>query len=178
MSRAKKIGLVVLSIIALLFFADEYPALRFRGDAKFSGGPVLGYRIQMRPIPFYRPGQYQFHLRGMPNEEMSLQLYAEGKNDSNRDELTSVETTLTALLVDQDGRIVCQASAMPGDGENDHIWVLMSGLEAAYWHSNCLRMPLHPAASYTLTLGISNVDPKTPKINLIPVLEGGQPDLP
>jgi hypothetical protein len=54
----------------------------------------------------------------------------------------------------------------------------MSGGDAAYWHENCLRMRLKPTDSYTLTLRIRNLDPKTPKINLIPTLEGGQPDMP
>jgi hypothetical protein len=48
MSRTKKIALtVVASIVALLWFGDEYPRLRFRGDAKFSGGSVFGYEIKM-----------------------------------------------------------------------------------------------------------------------------------
>ena len=32
----------------LLAFADEYPALRFRGDGHFSGGPVFGYWMSVR----------------------------------------------------------------------------------------------------------------------------------
>jgi hypothetical protein len=48
MSRTKKIALtVVASIVALLWFGDEYPRLRFRGDAKFPGGSVFGYEIKM-----------------------------------------------------------------------------------------------------------------------------------
>jgi hypothetical protein len=179
MSRTKKIALTVtLSIIVLLWFADEYPALRFRGDAKFSGGPVFGYQIKMPPIPFNRAGEYVFHFRGIPNEDMSLQLYAEGKSHENREELTHLDTTLDALLVDQNGNVVCKASGMPRDGQNEHIWVVMSGLDAAFWHWNCVHMRLKPSVSYTLTLGISNVDPKTPPINLLPVLEGGQLDMP
>jgi hypothetical protein len=180
MSRTKKVVLTAtLAIVALLWFADEYPTLRFRGDAKFSGGPVLGYQIKMRPIPFYKAGEYVFNFRGLPNEELSLQLYAEGKTDGDREELTHLDTTLDALMVDQNGLVICQASGMPRDGQNENVWVLMSsGFDAAFWHSNCVDMPMKPSVSYTLTLRLRNVDPKTPKINLVPVLEGGQPDLP
>ena len=171
--------IAAIALIALLCFADEYPALRFRGDGKFSGGPVFGYWIRFRPIPFYQVGEYVFHFRGMPNEEMSLQLYAEGKTDSDRDELTHLGTTLGALLVDQNGRVVCQATGVARDGQNEHIWVVMSsGLEAAFWHWNCVHLPLKGSEAYTLTLRIGNVDPKTPRINLLPVFEGGQLDLP
>ncbi len=196
---AKKVVLIaVFAGPLLLVFADEYPALRFRGDGHFSGGPVFGYWIRLRPIPFHQPGEYMFHLRGMPNEEMSLQLYAEGKTGDNRSELTNLNTQLEALLVDQNGRVVCQGSGVvpkesdPCDCKDDckvwtdaeiearrqKEWVLMSDGDAAYWHENCLRVRLKPTDSYMLTLRIRNLDPRTPKINLIPTFEGGQLDLP
>ncbi len=196
LSSKKVVLAVAFAVPLLLLFADEYPALRFRGDGRFSGGPVFGYWIRLGPIPFHRTGEYVFHLRGMPNEEMSLQLYAEGKTGDSRSELTNLNTQLEALLVDQNGRTVCRAAGVvPKENEpcddckiptDEEIaarfqreWVLMSGPdETAYWHENCLRMRLKPSDSYTLTLRIQAVDPKTPKINLIPTLEGGQLDLP
>jgi hypothetical protein len=169
---------VVASLVLVIWLADEYPALRFRGDAHFSGGPVLGYSIKMRRIPFYRPGEYVYRLRGLPNEEMSLELYAEGKSDRDRIELTTLGTTLDAVLSDENG-VVCQASGKAREGQNESIWVLMSdGSGAAFWHWHCVRIPLKSSSSYTLTLRIRDVDPKTPKIDLVPVLEGGHPDLP
>jgi hypothetical protein len=197
----KKIALIIVFGVPLVILAaDEYPALRFRGDGRFTGGPVFGYWIRLRPIPFNQSGEHMFHFRGMPNEEMSLQLYAEGKSGDNRPELTNLNTEIEATLVDQNHRVVCQASGIvptesdPCDCKKDDCkvwtdaeiearrqkeWVLMSGPgEAAYWHENCLRVRLKPSDSYSLTLRIQNVDPKTPRINLIPTLEGGQLDLP
>lgn len=196
-----KVLIALACVIALLAFADEYPALRFRGDGHLSGGPVFGYWIRMRPIPFYQAGEHVFHFSGMPNEELSLQLYADGKSNDDRKELTNLDTEIEATLVDQNRRVVCEASGVVPkesdpcdckDGKNDckvwtdaeiearrqKEWVLMSGGDAAYWHENCLRMPLKPTDSYTLTLRIRNLDPRTPKINLIPTFEGGQPDMP
>ena len=196
LSSKKVVLIFVFAVALLLILADEYPALRFRGDGHFSGGPVFGYWIRLRPIPFHQSGEYVFHLRGMPNQEMSLQLYAEGKTGDNRSELTNLNTQLEALLVDQNGRVVCQAAGIvptenaPCDDckipTHEEIearfqkeWVLMSGGgEAAYWHANCLRMQLKPSDSYTLTLRVRPADRKTPEINLIPSLEGGQLDLP
>jgi hypothetical protein len=76
----KKVVLItILALPLLLVFADEYPALRFRGDGRFSGGPVFGYWIRLRAIPFGQAGEYSFHFRGMPNEEMSLSFMPKGK---------------------------------------------------------------------------------------------------
>jgi hypothetical protein len=192
----KKVVLIaILTLPLLLVFADEYPALRFRGDGQFSGGPVFGYWIRLKAIPFGQAGEYSFHFRGMPNEEMSLHLYAEGKTHENRSELTNLSTQLEALLVDQSGRVVCHGSGVvPNEGRlfqdskvwtdeeiaarEQREWVLMSGADDAYYHVNCLNMKLKPSDSYTLTLRIIAVDPNTPRINLIPTLEGGQLDLP
>jgi hypothetical protein len=115
---------------------------------------------------------------------MSLRLYVE-END-NILELTNLSTRLEALLVDQNGREMCRAAGIVsrnGPCATCKIptdeWVLMlPGDKAAYWYENCLRMRLKPSDSYTLTLRIRAVDPKTPKINLIPALEGGQSELP
>jgi len=50
-----------------------------------------------------------FHFRGIPDEDMSLLLYAEGKSNENREELTHFDTTLDALLVDQTATLSAQA---------------------------------------------------------------------
>jgi len=191
----KKVVLItVLALPLLLVFADEYPALRFRGDGQFSGGPVFGYWIRLKAIPFAQAGEYTFHFRGMPNEEMSLQLYTDG--ESGRPALTNLSTRLEAVLSDQKGRVVCAgAGVVPKEGEpcddckiptdkeiearRQKEWILMSGPNvAAYYHVNCLNARLKPSDLYTLKLRVLAVDPQTPHINLIPTLEGGQLDLP
>lgn len=185
MSGKKTALILVIGAIGIVWLADEYPALRFRGDGRFSGGPVLGYWIRFRRIPLYAPGEYVFRFRGAPKEEMSLQLYTEEKNFDYEAELTHSGTMIEARLVDQNGHMVCEAVGSPlvGSGkvdrDNQKGWVTMiGGDEAAYWNGNCLRLPLKPSDSYTLTIRIGEIDSKSPKINLIPTLEGGQLDLP
>jgi hypothetical protein len=175
-SQNKSAALTV-SILAAIILVYEYPVLRFHGDGRIWGGPGFGYSIKMHRIPLDQPGEYVFQFRGVPSKDWSLQLYAEGETDKNRDELTHIKAILDAtLVVDQNKRIVCQGSGMPGDGQNEHIWVLMSGWsEAAFWHWNCVHMPLKSSMSYTLDLGISDVGPNTPKIIITPVLESDQP---
>src|SRR5260370_34704881 len=121
----KKIALLTaIAVVALLFFADAYPALRFRGDGKFSGGPVFGYWMRLRPIPFYEAGEYFFHFRGLPKEELSVILYPDGKTDRDELELKHLETTLGAKLVDQHNQVICEASGKPlAQGNNANGWV-------------------------------------------------------
>ncbi len=147
--------------------------------------------MRLRSIPFYGAGEYMFRLRGMPHEEMSLLLYTEGKKylyaeyegspHDDRHELTHLQTTIEAFLVDGRGHTVCQGSGSPLHGDlngNPNGWMLGGGDPAEYYHTNCLRVALKPSESYSLTIRIRDVDPQTPKINLTPVLRGGQLDLP
>src|SRR5690349_14511609 len=123
------------SLLLLLFLLDGWPALRFRGDGRFTGGPVFGYKIAMQGIPFYTAKEYTFRCHGVPTEDMSLQLYAEGKSGDDRNELTHLGTTIDARLTDGNGKIICQAIGLPHDGQDDNNWVLMSGSDvAAFWH--------------------------------------------
>ena len=87
LSAMKTSLIVAISAVALLWFADGYPAVRFRGDGRISGGPILGYQIKFQKIPFYQAGEYVFHFRGVPHEELALELHAEGKGSDNEPEL-------------------------------------------------------------------------------------------
>jgi hypothetical protein len=176
----KKVALVaVIAVVGLLGAVDEYPALRFRGDGRISGGPILGYQIEFQKIPFYQAGEYVFHFRGSPHEDLALELHAEGKGSDNEAELR-VKTIIEAVIVDEKGRSICQASGPPLEhGQNPNGWVLMlGGDEAAYWHWNCTWVQFNTLDSYTLTLRIRDVDPKTPKINLVPTLRSRGLDWP
>ena len=173
LSSKRAVLTAVFAVLLLLFVADEYPALRFRGDGHFSGGPVFGYSIRLRPIPFYQSGEYVLHLQGMPSQEWSLWLHAEGTSHDDLSELASILTHLNtqveALLSDQDGRVMCRARAIEAPFKG---WGKV-GTEAIYWHENCCRIRLKPADAYTLKLRIQAIDAKTPRINLIPILRGG-----
>lgn len=96
MSVGKKIAWITVIVVGMLWIADEYPLFRFRGDGIFSGGPVLGYLIRMRKIPFYTPGECAFRFRGTPSEDMNLQLYAEGRSFANEAEITYIATNIEA----------------------------------------------------------------------------------
>ena len=132
----------------------------------------------MRPISFSEPGEYEFRFRGMPNEEMSLELYVGGGTIDDFRQLTHPQTALEAILVDQKGRIVCHGIGLPLHGDlngRPNGWVLEAGPhDAAYYHMNCLRIQMNSHDSYILTLRIREVDPQTPRTNLILMLSGGQ----
>ena len=124
-------------------------------------------------IPFDQTGEYVFHFRPSHSREMTLLLEVEAsKEQADSRQLIRLQTIIEVTLVDHDGRIVCQATGPPKEGVTPANWVLRSGPnEAAFWHRNCSEIKLRRAESYTLTVRIRDVDPKTPRIGLKPALE-------
>ena len=119
-------------------------------------------------IPFDQPGEYVFRFGQPRSREMTLLLEVEpfhGRSESQL--LTHLRTTIEVKLVNHAGRTVCQAAGSPGEGIGNDHWVLrMGGGEAAFWHEGCAEMKLKRSESYTLTIRVRDVDPKTPKIRI------------
>ena len=86
--------------------------------------------------------------------------------------LTQLRTLIELSLANHKGRTVCQAVGLPSKGVTTNNWVLTVGYgEAAYWHEKCTEIKFRRSESYTLKIRISDVDPRTPRVRLIPVLE-------
>jgi hypothetical protein len=151
---AKQIAVIaVIVAVALLQTTDEYPALS--------------------SIPFDQSGEYVVHFRERHNRDVTLLLeVAESKGESDRPELTHLQTIIEVTLVDQTGRTICHAVGSPKDGISKNNWVLRTGRgDAAFWHNNCAEVKLRHSKAYTLTVRIRDADPKTPKIRLTPIFE-------
>lgn len=171
MSRSVRLILTAL-VLTVAAVGYEYPVLLFRGNARISGGPGIGYTIKMGAIPFNRQGEYVFHFRRIPDGVMSLELYAEGKTDANRKELTSPRTIIESSLVDDNGTVVCSFSGSPSEGQSGQTWALMSAYwGAAFWNWSCTHISVRHSSSYTLTLRVKDIDPNTPEIRLLPMLK-------
>ena len=104
---------------------------------------------------------------------MTLLLEVEGsRGERDRQELTHLNLTIEVDLADHTGHTVCHAVGSPRDGVSTDNWVLTTGDgEAAFWHHGCAEIKLKRSESYTLTVRVGEVDPTTPKIKLIPILE-------
>jgi hypothetical protein len=131
-------------------------------------------------MPLYEAGEYRFRLQGLPSEEMTLMLYVKNSSGSaeERPRLTNLPTSIGAVLTDSHGKDVCRASGRPKDSNEDGIWVLMSGAEAAYWHWQCNHVPIHLNESYNLVIRVTSADQTPEKVVVTPRLQGGGLELP
>jgi hypothetical protein len=109
-----------------------------------------------------------------------LMLYVKGSSGSmeERPRLTNLPTTIEAVLTDSHGRDVCHASGRPNTSNEDGIWVLGSGAEAAYWHWQCTHVPTHSNESYDLLIRVISADQAAEKVVVSPRFQGGGLELP
>lgn len=176
-------GLIGIGIILCLIAWSPWNSWRYRGDAKFSDGGFFAYPryvLTFSEMPLYKDGEYQFRFKGVPSEEMTLMLYVKGSDGrmAERPRLTNLPASIDAALTDTHGKHVCRASGRPKDSNEDGIWVLMSGAEAAYWHWQCNDILMRSNESYNLVIRVSSAGQAAEKVVVIPKLQGGGLELP
>lgn len=184
-SRKRLVLTVMLGVIGALALIAWSPwsGLRFRGDGRFSDGGFFSYPryvLTFPDIPLYESGERRFHFQGLPNEKMTLLLYVKGSSGSEeeRSRLTKLPTSIEVVLTDSHGIEVCKASGRPADSNEDGIWVLRSGADAAYWHWQCTHVQIRSNESYNLVIRAVSAAQSAQRVVVTPILKGGGLELP
>jgi len=108
-------------------------------------------------------------------------LYVPGYSSSNRKDIESLTTRLTAKIADESGQQVCLVSA-PLGGAQGKSWTLMSRglvsgeptqMSAAYWHDGCREVSIERRKKYSLQVSVDELDPNSPQVTVEAMLEGG-----
>lgn len=152
-----------------------------RSIAQPAAMPGTDEHTHLQSFPLDQPGEHVFHFRQAQKGEMTLLLEVEGSRhgEQDRQELTHLGLTIEVTLTNHNGRTVCHAIGSPSDGmSNDHWVVAMSHGEAAFWNRGCAEIKLKRSESYTLSVRLRDVDPKTPKIKATPLFERSDNYLP
>jgi hypothetical protein len=185
---SKKILLTMIlataALLLVLYIWSPWDSFRYHGDGKFSDQGFFSYPrhiVTFSDIPLDETSEHHFHFRGVPNEEMRLMLYVKDRRADTMADMQQLEflpVTIEAVLTDDRGHVSCRASGRPGTGTTDQVWVLMSGWGTAYWHNNCVRVPVYPTRTYDLAIRVTDVGQGVERIVVAPELTGGGFELP
>ncbi len=102
------VAIAALAMLALGAWSPWVP-LRYHGDGKFSDRGLFSYPrylVTFSDIQLSQTGEYHFHFRGLPSEEMTLMLYVKNvRVDTRADSapLTNLQVNIEALLTDEKG---------------------------------------------------------------------------
>ena len=185
-SRKKLLLTIVIAVLALLALGAWSPwvSLRYYGDGKFSDRGFFSYPryfVTFSDIQLSQTGEYHFHFRGLPNEEMTLMLYVKDiRVDTWADSapLTNLKVNIEAVLTDDKGHLACHAEGSPAPSNGEENWVLTFGGNAAYWHHRCNFVQVYPGRAYDLVIRVINVGQAVDKVVVTPELRGGGLELP
>jgi hypothetical protein len=158
----------------LIAMVLTYVAPGIRSSTQPASMPETHEYTDLQSFPLDQPGEHVFHFRQAQKGEMTLLLEVEGSRhgERNREELSHLALTIEVTLVNREGHTVCHATGTPSGGMSDDHWVVRMGHgEAAFWHRGCAEIKLKRSESYTLTVGLRDVDPETPKIKATPLFE-------
>jgi hypothetical protein len=173
-----------LFIFVFAWMWSPWAKYRYHGDGTFTDSGFFSYpryRVRFSSITLSKAGEYRYHFRGLPSEEMTLLLSLDGDVpyvSKRTHELTSLRTSIEAVVRDSHGREACKAAGTPEDSNRDGVWVLSTGFGTAYWHWQCNQVQLRPLESYELVVRIKVVDSRSGDITVTPLLEGGGLELP
>ena len=172
-----------LFIFFFVWMWTPWAKYRYHGDGTFTDAGFFGYpryRVHFSSITLSKAGEYRYHFRGLPNEEMTLLLSMnrDGSYESEKwHELTSLQTSIEAVLTDGRGHEACKAAGTP-DNNRDGVWVLTTGFGTAFWHRHCTHVQTRASESYELVVRIKIVDPRSGDIAVTPLLVGGGLEFP
>jgi len=174
-----------LFIFLFVWMWTPWAKYRYRGDGTFTDSGFFSYpryHVHFSSITLSQAKEYRYHFRGLPNEEMTLLLSTNpGASDESKQwhELTTLQTSIQAVLSDGHGHEICNAEGTPEESSRDGVWVLASGVGTAYWwHAHCNNVQVRPSESYELVVRIKIVDPRSGDIAVTPLLVGGGLELP
>jgi hypothetical protein len=176
---------VTLFVFLSVWMWSPWAKYRYHGDGTFTDSGFFSYpryHARFSSITLSKAEEHRYHFRGLPNEEMTLLLSTDrdvAYESKQWHELTSLQTSIEAVLRDGHGHEVCNAEGTPEDSNKDGVWVLTSGVGTAYWwHSHCNHVQLRPSESYELVVRIKIIDPRSGDIAVTPLLVGGGLELP
>jgi hypothetical protein len=181
-SRTKRAWLTALAAILLIGFAlwaSNYHAWEFKGglsitDSGFFSNPR--YYAQIGRLPMWKAGEYQFRLRGLPPGPLELALPVLEATDADRAVLSSLSTIVSVTITDSSGNQMCTAKGRLRVSTDDP-WILFPH-STTFWHPRCTNIRTSRFRSYIVNVAVSDVDPRSPSLNLMLVLRGGGNELP
>lgn len=165
-------------LLSACYVATHYRAWQYRGGRLIDNGVLSRprYLAQFADIPFNVPATYTHTFSRFPGSDAVVMLSTPSEpSDGSIEKLT---TLLRLRVVDQDGQVLCDGSGSPrGTGHSQLLVTSSGGKTIGLWHTRCALLELR-ACNPCLHISVGPVDSATPRLGLVPTLQGGGVELP
>ena len=176
--------LIALSLLVFAVWAFSYHSFEVKGGLGVSDTGFLSYpryHAQLRDLPLWKNGEYQFTVRGLPPGPVDLVLEVPNATDADEAELISLFNYVSTSITDSSGREVCEATGSVSDATTRErsAWALASTSSGALlWQPRCQQLPISRFKTYTLKVIVSGADDRLLHRIMRPIFQGGGTELP
>jgi hypothetical protein len=188
MNIRRKRALLAFAALAVAiaggFWALSYHTFEFKGGIGIRDNGFFSYpryHAELGELPLWKNGEYPFTVHGLPSDPLDLALEVRDATHADRAELTSLPTSVSVSITDNDGKQICTANGSLSDArDRDHSWWVLasSDASASFWQPSCRQLPISRFKTYTAKVVLSGADDHSPHKMLRLVLQGGGNELP
>jgi hypothetical protein len=161
------------------YVGTHYRGWRYRGGRLVNNGIFSRPRFeaQFPPIALNVPGTYEYTFSRFPAADAAVMLAT--PSEPSVASIEGLTTKVRLRVIDQNGQLLCDATGSPGEKSDEHrLIVTSSSGVSALWHMRCARLQLQACNACRLTIVIGPVDPATPRLSIVPTIQGGGIELP
>jgi len=178
--RARLMRVAALLVCTFLLWAVGcYHTWEFKGGVGISDSGLFSYpryHAQIGRVPLWKPGEYQFTVRGLPPGPLELGIVVQDAMHADRAELISLPTFVSVSISDSSNNQLCRATGSLSL-KTDDPWI-PTPHSFYFWHPRCREIQTSRFRRYTVKVTVSDVDARSPRWTIMPVLRGGGIDLP
>jgi hypothetical protein len=169
-------GALVIAVFSA-FWLFGYSTRQFKGglgirDSGFFSYPR--YYARIGQFPLWKPGEYQFTVRGLPSDPLDLSLHVLDVTDEDRAQMAALLTSVEVSVTDSFGNPVCACGGRLNGG-----WVFLSGPERTLFrHYRCRDLPISRSVTYVVKVALAKIDARSPHRTVELIMTGGGNELP
>jgi hypothetical protein len=174
------LGLLIAGgcVIASCYVATHYAGWQYQGGRLLNNGLLSRPRFeaQFPSIALDAPGRYEYTFRRFPADDAVVMLAT--PSEPTVASIEQLATEISLRLTDQDGQVRCAGAGSPRGKAAERLIVTSAKGVIGLWHQKCARLELTSCNPCQLSISVGPVDPSTPRVMLVPTLQGGGWELP
>jgi hypothetical protein len=129
------------------------------------------YEAQFPAIALNVTGSYEYAFSRFPTTDALVMLAT--PTEPSVASIERLTTTVRLSVIDQNDQVHCDVTGSPAGRDGARLIVTSSSGVIGLWHMACARLQIRTCQPCRLKISIGPVDPATPAVVIVPLIQGG-----